>query len=344
MQAVVYSAAHTFAVRDVPVPEPQSGEVRIRCLQMGFCGTDIHLHHGGFGARFPLIPGHEVVGVVDRLGPGVTHFSLGEQVSVNPNVYCGRCDYCRAGRLGQCIDNQGFGVNRAGFFAEFAVAPAVQVFSVEGLDLDTAVFTEPASCAMHGLETLRPRPGSRALVFGAGPTGLLLAQLLATGGVAHLTVADPAPEKLARASALGIDQTVAIDLVTPENATATIDRLRAAAPGGEGYDVVVEATGSAAVGALCLPLARSGGTVLIYGVAGEQATFPIHPYDIFRRELTLLGSFAEATSFEAGIAALRSGRVKTTGIITHRIRLADYADALDTALNDPTAHKIIIVP
>ena len=82
---------------------------------------------------------------------------------------------------------------------------------------------------------------------------------------------------------------------------------------------------------------------MIYGVAAEQATIAIHPYDIFRREITILGSFAEVTSFGAGIAALRSGRVKTTGIITHRFPLADYAQALDTAQNDPTAHKIVIV-
>ena len=344
MQAVVYSSAHNFDVRDIPVPEPGPGEVLIRCLQMGFCGTDIHLHHGGFGAKFPLTPGHEVVGVIDRLGADVTEFKVGEHVSVNPNVYCGHCVYCRAGHLGQCANNQGFGVNRPGFFAEYAVAPTVQVFSVEGLDLDTAVFTEPASCAMHGLETLRPRPGSSALVFGAGPTGLLLAQLLATGGVSHLTVADPATEKLERATALGIDHTVPIDLITPENAAPTIERLRTAAPGGGGYDVVVEATGSAAVGALCVALTRDRGTVLIYGVAHEEATIAIHPYDIFRRELTILGSFAEVTSFGAAISALRSGRVKTTGIITHRFPIADYAQALDAAQHDPTAHKIIIVP
>ena len=231
MHAVVYSSAETFAIQDIPMPEPEPGEVRIRCLQMGFCGTDLHLHHGGFGARFPLTPGHEVVGVVDATGPGVTEFAVGEQVSVNPNVYCGRCAYCRSGHLGRCIDNQAFGVNRPGFFAEYAVAPAVQVFSVDGLDLDTAVFTEPASCAMHGLETLRPRPGSSALVFGAGPTGLLLAQLLATGGVAHLTVADPAPEKLDRATALGIDQTVPIDLITPDNAASIIDAAAGRRPG-----------------------------------------------------------------------------------------------------------------
>jgi D-arabinitol dehydrogenase (NADP+) len=101
-------------------------------------------------ARFPLIPGHELVGTVEALGDGVTRVALGEQVSVNPNVNCGRCEFCLAGRPIHCTSLQGFGSNFPGFFAEYVVAPERLVFSTEGLPIDTAVFTEPASCATHG--------------------------------------------------------------------------------------------------------------------------------------------------------------------------------------------------
>jgi D-arabinitol dehydrogenase (NADP+) len=279
--------------------------------------------------------------VVDQLGAGVHRFRLGEQVSVNPNVYCGECDYCRAGRLILCANLKGYGSNFPGFFAEHVTVAADLVFSVEGLSKDTAVFTEPAACAMHGLETLALRPGASVLVLGAGPTGLLLAQLIAGGGASSVTVAAPTQFKLDTAKGLGIDRTVQI---ARDDAEGNLRRLREASPGGDGYDVVVEATGSTAVGDLCVPLTRNGGTVMIYGVTRADEVLRIHPFDVFRREITIKGSFAEITSFAAAISALRTGRARTDGVITHRFSLDDYGRALDALASDPTVHKVVIAP
>jgi D-arabinitol dehydrogenase (NADP+) len=277
---------------------------------------------------------------VDRTGAGVTRFHVGEQVTVNPNVYCGHCEYCLAGRLILCANLKGYGSNFPGFFAEYVTVPEDLVFSVDGLPKDTAVFAEPAACAMHGLETLALRPGASALVFGAGPTGLLLAQLIASGGASSVTVAAPSRFKLDTASGLGIDRTV---LIGRDDRAGNIEKVRAASPGGDGYDVVVEATGSTAIGDICVPVTRNGGTVMIYGVtrADEQVAF--HPFDVFRREITIKGSFAEITSFGAAIAALRTGRARTDGIITHRFALDDYGKALDALAADPSVHKVVIV-
>jgi D-arabinitol dehydrogenase (NADP+) len=343
MRAVVYDAPRSYSVTDVPTPEAGAGEVRIKIAQVGVCGTDLHIHEGDFNAVFPLVPGHELVGVIDRLGDGVTGLRLGESVSVNPNVNCGWCQYCRAGRLILCENLKGYGSNFPGFFAEYVTVPQNLVFSTEGLAADTAVFTEPASCAMHGLETLGVRPGASALVFGAGPTGLLLAQLIASGGASSVTVAAPTQFKLDTATALGIDRTVRIDRGDPDGA-ATVEKLRRASPNGDGYDVVVEATGSTRVANTCVPLTRNGGTVMIYGVTRAEEVVSFHPFDVFRREITIKGSFAEITSFAAAVAALRAGRVRTDGIITHRFSLEDYGKALDALQSDPTVHKIVIVP
>jgi D-arabinitol dehydrogenase (NADP+) len=341
MKAVLYDAPRSYTVTDIPAPEAAAGEVRIKVGQVGVCGTDLHIHEGDFNAVFPLIPGHELVGVVDQLGEGVTRFRLGEQVGVNPNVYCGSCQYCLAGRLILCENLKGYGSNFPGFFAEYVTVPQQLVFSTEGLHPDTAVFTEPASCAMHGLETLDVRPGASALVFGAGPTGLLLAQLIASGGASSVTVAAPSQFKLDTAAQLGIDRTVRIER---GDAEATIRTLREASPTGDGYDVVVEATGSTAVAELCVPLTRNGGTVMIYGVTRADETVSFHPFDVFRREITIKGSFAEIASFGAAIAALRAGRARTDGIITHRFGLDDYGQALEALRSDPAVHKVVIVP
>ena len=340
MKAVRYDAARSYAVTEIPTPQSAAGEVRIKVDQVGVCGTDLHIHEGEFNAVFPLVPGHELVGVVDQLGDGATRFRPGEQVTVNPNVYCGHCSYCLSGRLILCENAKGYGSNFPGFFAEYVTVPENLVFSVEGLPRDTAVFTEPAACAMHGLESLGLRPGSSVLVFGAGPTGLLLAQLIRSGGASSVTVAAPTQFKLDTAARLGIDRTVQI---SRDDAGGNLAALRAASPEGDGYDVVVEATGSPAIGDICVPLTRNGGTVLVYGVTRAQDTVTFHPFDVFRREITIRGSFAEMTSFGAAIAALRTGRAKTDGIITHRFGLEDYGKALDSLQHDPSVHKIVIV-
>lgn len=335
----MYDAARTFSVREVPTPEAGPGDVLIKVLRTGICGTDLHIHEGHFNARFPLIPGHEVVGTVEAVGEGTRGFAAGDQVSVNPNVNCRQCAYCRAGRPLLCTELKGLGTNWPGSFAEYLSMPSEFVYSVAGLDPDVAVFTEPASCAVHGLETLQVRPGSSALIFGAGPTGLLFAQLLKHGGAARVTVAASTQFKLDRALALGIDEVLLMDRSDLPASVGTLGEMS-----GGGFDIVVEATGSPSVGEQCVPLTRSGGTVLVYGVTEPTARVSFSPFDVFRREITIKGSFAEINSFPAAIAAMRSGRVRTDGLITHRFSLDRYGEALEALRDDPTVHKIVITP
>jgi D-arabinitol dehydrogenase (NADP+) len=228
MRAVRYEAPGSFEVADLPMPPIGPQDVRIKINQTGVCGTDLHLHHGTYIGVYPLTPGHETMGEVDEVGAEVTRFRPGQRVTVNPNIYCGVCEYCLAGRLGLCAKTEGMGVHRPGFFAEYATANHRQVFSVDGIDPQTAVFAEPTACAMHGLETLDPRPGGSAVVIGAGPTGLLLAQLIASGGAVSVTVGDSVPFKLETAAALGADATVLMTTDAAENLELLREALRTA--------------------------------------------------------------------------------------------------------------------
>lgn len=339
MKAVVYDAPRSFSIKEVPTPEPLVGEVLIKVTQTGICGTDLHIHEGDFYAAFPLIPGHEIVGTVAELGQGVTDFSVGDRVTINPNINCGNCHSCRSGRPLLCKNLKGIGTNWPGGFAEFLTAPVQYTYLVDGIDDDTAVATEPAACAMHGLETLQVKPGSTALVFGAGPTGILLSQLLVKGGAAKVTVAASSAFKLDRALELGIDETFHMNREDLEGDIKKLFELS----GNVGYDVVVDATGSPSVSERTVELTRDGGTVMFYGVTGPEDRVSLSPYDIFRREITIKGSFAEISSFPATIEALRSGRAKTDGLITHRFSLDEYGTALET-LRTKSAHKVVIVP
>jgi D-arabinitol dehydrogenase (NADP+) len=338
MKAVRYEEPERWRLADLPDPEPGRGEVRLRVRATGVCGTDVHLHHGEFGPVYPLVPGHEVVGEIDRAGPGADGVTAGDLVAVDNMVSCGTCPMCRRARPAFCRSLRAMGVFEAGGFAEFLVVPAVNCHPAGDLGLDTAVLAEPTACALHGIDVLAPRPGCDALVFGAGPTGLILAQLLAAAGAARVTVAAPTAAKLALAAGWGAG-TVLAERATPEH---TAERLRDLAP--DGFDVVVDATGAPAVLAQCLPLTAVGGTVLVYGVTPERAVWPVSPYDVFRRELTIKGSFSQAYSFDRALRMLRTGRVRTDGMITHRFGLDGYGEALAAVAGDSGCLKAVVEP
>jgi D-arabinitol dehydrogenase (NADP+) len=230
------------------------------------------------------------------------------------------------------------GVNAPGGFAERVVTAADRCFVVDDLDPEVAVLTEPVACVIHGLDVLALRPGADVLLFGAGPTGLILTSLLARSGAGRLTVAAPSPAKLELARARGADAAVLVDRGDP---TASTQELRDAAP--NGFDVVVDATGSPSVLALTLALTRTGGTVFVYGMTPEAAVWPVSPYDIFRRELTITGSFAQQFSFDRALAALRSGRVPTDGLVSRRFGLDGYDQAL-AAVTDSAVVKSVLIP
>jgi D-arabinitol dehydrogenase (NADP+) len=310
--------------------------VRLRSVATGVCGTDLHLLAGGFLARYPLIPGHEIVGEVETLGDGVEDLQVGDLVAADNTVLCGHCEYCRRDQPLFCTNFYSLGVNGPGGFAEYVVVQAAKCFPLDGLDPLVAVMTEPLACAMHGADVLALRPGSDVLLFGAGPTGLLLAQLLLHGGAARLTVAAPSAHKLELARSFGIDETVLLERGKVGGAVAELQKQ---AP--SGFDVVVEATGSPAVLELALQLPRVGGTVLVYGMADADVRVPMSPYDVFSRELTIKGSFAQTHCFDRALLALRTGRVKTDGIVTDVVPLDRFDDAL-AAVRSSASIKAVV--
>ena len=343
MRAVVYDAPGSFSVRDVPTPEPGPDQVRVRMTAAGMCGTDLHLHEGQFLAHFPLTPGHETVGVIDALGDGAdtdgagSALQPGQQVVINPNSSCRSCDYCGEGRPWLCESFAGIGSSTPGGFAEFVLVPRAQVFEASGIPLELAVFAEPAACIAHLMDRLDPLNGCSVVVLGAGPTGVLLTQFLRMRGAASVALADPNADKLDRASGLA---DISTHLVDRSDVRRTVERLR----GEHGFDVVIDATGRANVIAELPRLARNGGRIVYYGVADEADAVTISPFEIFRRELTIMGSFTEVDSFPDALAAFRSGAVRTDGLITHRYSLEGYAEALDALRSDRSAHKIVITP
>jgi D-arabinitol dehydrogenase (NADP+) len=339
MRAVIYDRPESHELTVVPDPVAGPGEVVLRMTMTGICGTDVHIHHGNFGPRYPLVAGHEILGVVEQIGPGVEGLRLGERVVYDTMVACGVCVNCQRQLPNYCTDIRAVGVTEAGGFAEHVLAVAARCHSVEGIPDEVAVFAEPLACSLHAMDTLALKPGSDVLLFGAGPSGLLLAQLLRHGGAGRLVVAAPTASKLALAKELAADETVLVDR---SDTAASVQELKRLAP--NGFDVVVDASGAITVLQNALSLTRDGGTVLVYGMAAEGSTITVEPFEIFRRQIVIKGTFSQAYTFERALRMMRSGRIRTDGLITHRFGLDRYADAIDAVAHDREAVKTVIVP
>ncbi len=325
MKAIVYDAPQQFHYRDVPVPETAADEVLIRVRTCGICGTDLHIHEGEFLAQFPLIPGHEFAGEVVSVGSAVTSLKVGERVVADNTELCGHCFYCKRDEPLFCENFLSHGVNIAGGQAEYIAVKAEKVFPFQNLSWQEAALVEPTACAVHGMDIIALKPGSSVLLFGAGPTGIILAQLLRLNGAAHLTVAAPAGPKLDLVSRLAADEVVLID-----RADAQSHRERLLKEHRKGFDYVIEATGSPQLCEEALQYARPGGHVVVYGVYPANARVNWSPYEIFQKQLTIVGSFAQTHCFDRALAYLEGRKLQVNEMVTHAFALGDYRAALET--------------
>lgn len=339
MNAVYYEAPRQFSMQCVPIPTIQDDELLIKVSCCGICGTDGHVHEGEFIAKFPLIPGHEVIGMVAKVGSKVTGFAEGDRCVADPGVTCDKCFYCRRGQSLLCENFNGKGVSMAGGFAEYVVFEAKKTYKIEHLTDEEATLVEPAACAIHGMDKLNAPVGIDALVIGAGPTGLILAQLLKLNGAAKVVIAANKGIKTQIAQDLGAgDVYVELDR---ENPAPQWEQLRRNHP--YGFDVVVEATGNEEVANDSINYVRRGGTLMIYGVYSDSARVHWPPSKIFGDEIKIIGSFAQTHCFPRAIAYLDSGKVKVKGMVTDVFKISQYQQALDK-MNSRTALKIALKP
>lgn len=319
MRAVVFPEAEMAVVHEIPDPQHAADEVVLRVAACGICGTDLHIFRNEYFTTFPITPGHEFCGEIVAVGSEVHDLQVGQRVAADPNVACGACVFCRDGYPNQCLRIRVVGVTQAGAFAEYVALPARVCYPIPDQMSDMqAAFIEPLSCVVHALDRIRVRPADDILIFGAGPIGLLLAQALRHSGAAQLLVVERNPARLQLATALGFSTVLADDQLA--------ERLGAAAA--HGFPLVADATGSPAVIERALGYVRPAGTYLQFGVAPSHATVAWSPYEIFRRELTIVGTFAVCYSFERALGWLTQGVVQIEPLVSHTVRLGEFPDAL----------------
>jgi L-iditol 2-dehydrogenase len=290
-----------------------AGEVAIAVAGTGICGTDLHIEAGEYPSVPPVTMGHEVSGRVSEVGDGVDPSWLGARV-VTETYYstCGRCAFCRAGRINLCPERRSIGTHVDGGFAPRVVVPAQNLHRVPSeIDDHTASLIEPLACVCNSLlDPPAVSPGQDALVLGPGAIGLLAAQVAASGGATvHVRGMPHDRARLALAERLGFETSV-----VPEDA------------GREVYDVVIECSGSGAAITYGLRSAQRGGQFVLIGLSGAPVTVPFD--EICFRELHVRSGFASTPrSWRHALALLEGGRIVLGPLVTSVLPLAEWRQA-----------------
>lgn len=321
MKAAVYHGKQDLRVEEVAQKEVKDNEVLIRVKYCGVCGTDIHIFNGdggSFEVTPPLIPGHEFSGVVEKVGGKVTTVKPGDRVSADPNDMCGECYFCKNAKQHFCTNNIGIGTTVDGGFAEFVVMREKQVYKIaDHLSFLEAAMAEPIACCLHGIDLCHIKSGSSVLVMGGGPIGMIMMQLAKNAGAAKVIMSEPVEVKRDLALKLG-----ATKVINPIEE----DVLRALKEYCKNVDVVIECVGNIHTQEDAVKFAGKGATIMYFGLASPDDSFPIKPDDIFKKELKITSSFINPYTFERAIQVLESKTIDLESLITNIVPLDDIAD------------------
>ncbi len=316
--------------RDRPTLGPD--DVLIEVKRAGVCGTDLHIWHGSYAlARYPLTPGHEFSGVVAAVGDRVRDFEVGDRVTADPNLPCYACVFCQRRGFNQCLNLDVVGVTRAGAFAQYVRVPQSAVYSIGDLSFADAALLEPLACVVWGLQRVQIQAGDRLLIFGAGPMGILMMQAAKRAGASYVAMVDKERWRLDLAESLGASAVVEADKLSK-------DTFGSLAP--HGFEVVADATGVPEVIEGAFTWVRPGGKLWVFGVAPSGAETSFVPFDVFRYDVSVIGSFALNKTFHEAIALVRGGAVSLDPIVSHALPVSEFASGLALAERDPKRMKV----
>lgn len=279
-----------------------SDEVLLKIAVCGVCGTDIKIVAGQSHATPPVVLGHEYCGYVVEAGADFTDLALGDFVAVDPNIYCGQCQYCRRGQINLCENLKALGVDIDGGFAEYCIVPAKQCFRLpEKTDPLQAALLEPLSCAIYGFQKAAIKPGENVIIVGGGMIGILMLKLARLSPARQIIVVEPDAERRELCRQMGADLVFA---PTDQNIKAMLDVTQG------GSEVVIECAGVLPAVEQALRLVKNGGRLVIFGVSPAGQQLPIAPYEIYKRDIGIIGSFLNPFTFKSAVDLLTTGRIR----------------------------------
>ncbi len=329
MKAVVIHAAHDLRLEERETERPGAGQVLVRIVTGGICGSDLHyFHNGGFGTvrlREPMILGHEVAGHIEALGEGVEGLQVGQLVAVSPSRPCGDCGYCLKGLPNHCVSMRFYGSampfpHIQGAFRELLVAEAAQCAPADGLTPGEAAMAEPLAVCLHAVRRAGDMLGRSVLVTGCGPIGILAIVAARRAGADRIVASDLSDFTLEMARKAGADETV--------NAADDGGRMAAFAEGKGSFDVLIECSGAAPALTAGISALHPRGVIVQLGLGGDM-TLPVQA--MTAKELELRGSFRFHEEFHTGVSLMRKGLVDVKPFITHTLPLQDSRTAFEIA-------------
>lgn len=330
----------TFQVREEPVPAVGPGEVLVKVAACGVCGTDVHIYHGDKGSAEvtpPVVLGHEFSGVVEAVGENVAAVRPGDHVTVDPNIYCGKCRSCRMGRKQLCSALFAVGVNRNGGFAEYCAVPEAQCFLLsKDVPLRYGAMAEPLACCIHGMDRADVRTGETVLVVGGGAIGMMMLQLARLRGASLVAVSEPVAMRRGIAEQLGADFTV--DPVSENLTDAWKEKT-----GGAGPDVIIECVGNTTAVRQAFEAADRGSRILLFSVPKPETAHPLSLMDVYQKELTVMGSMINPDTHARAAELINRNRIRLEEIITHSFPLRQLEEAVKMQMSDESL-KVIVEP
>lgn len=317
MKAGYYTGDYGYEVRDIPERRPIADEVKIRVAWCGLCGTDIHKFQGKNGASVvipPIILGHECSGIVTEVGPECKYFKVGDHVACDPSWGCGKCIWCQQGLPNFCLERHGV----AKGFAEYVYPPEKNVYHIaDTLDLEAAAFTEPLSCAVHGMDLIGIQSGKTVAMYGMGAIGSLMLQLIRLTGAAKIIVIEREAEK--RRLALELGATMAISDQEIEEVAKQ-----------ENIDYVIECIGLKSTMEQAIRIAGKYAKVLLFGLGDPEQPISFNQFEAYTKELSIYTSFLNPLCSERAVHLLESGQINTKKIISAKLTLEEMGEELKT--------------
>lgn len=339
MKAMRLEGIGQLFTREVDKPTPGPDDLLVRVEACGVCGTDRHLFHGEFPSRPPVTLGHEFSGIIEATGSHVSGFAVGDRITGDPNIACGRCSHCVNGRVNLCRNLQAIGIHRDGGFADYVLVPQKQAFLLPAnLDPMHGAFCEPLACCLHGIDLTGIQAGSSVVVLGGGVIGLLAVQLARLAGATTVILSTRQASRRTLAEELGATASVdpsAADIIE------TITGPNGLVPGG--VDVVLECAGVGETVIQATKLARPGGTAVILGVMPQGETISIEPFDLLFREVKLVTSFLNPFTHRRAADLIASGKIEVERLISRKVSLAEAP----AVVSNPPAKgevKVLVVP
>ncbi len=323
MQAGVFVEPGRLELRQVPLPQPREGEVLLKVLGCGVCGTDYHIFEGAVteGVGPPVSLGHEIAVRVEQPGPAVEGLAVGQFAAVDPVVGCGQCSACREGQTNLCTRPTIIGYRRDGGFAEYLTAPASHVVAMnEAVGPAGGILCETLACVVRGYDRLQFTAGRSVLILGAGTVGLLWTAMFQHTPTALILQSEPIAYRREKARQLGADVVIDPHRIPIEQAVG--QHLP------EGVDYIIDATGNPAAIARALPLLGRGGTLMVFGVCPPGHTLPIDPHEMFVKELTVIGSKMPPQALDRAARLIEAGRVPVDQIVTTHVGFDELVPAV----------------